>query len=207
MLCAEVGGRDVLDPAQRVVWVSRDPSVVKDDRRVAVSGGRDHPERHLLLADVLAKPVEVHQPSKRLLQRFGVQHRRAVQAADGQELADVAREPSRAANRHQRREHVPESQLAPEAQPVLDRLLNRTMPISRQISRDQRARARSDDHPHLILKLAQQHRQRPGRVRPTRPAPTQYQTRATPSITLPVHDPNPTRIAATRATRPRLSRA
>ena len=47
------------------------------------------------------------------------------------------------------------------------------MPVGRQIRRDQRARARPNDHPHLILKLAQQHRQRPGRVRPTRPAPTQ----------------------------------
>ena len=80
------------------------------------------------------------------------------------------------------------------------------MPIGRQIRRDQRPRARPDDHPHLILKLAQQHRQRPGRVRPTRPAPTQHQTRAAPSITLHAHDPNPTRITATRATRPRLNR-
>ena len=206
MLCAEVGGRDVLDPAQRIVWVSRDPALVKDDRAVAVGGGRDHPERQPLRADVLAQLVEVHQPSERLLQRFGVQDRRGVQAAHRQKLADVAREPSHPARRHQRREHVPKPQLAPEAQPVLDRLLNRTMPVGRQIRRDQRARARPDDHPHLILKLAQQHRQRPGRVRPTRPAPTQHQTRAAPSITLHAHDPKPTRITATRATRPRLNR-
>ena len=83
MLRAQVGGRDVLDPAQRIVWVSRDPALVKDDRPVAVGGGRDHPERHPLLADVLAQPVEVDQPSKRLRQRFGVQDRRGVQAADG----------------------------------------------------------------------------------------------------------------------------
>ena len=138
MLCAQLGGRDVLDAAQRIVAVSRDPALVKDDRPVAVGGSSDHPERHPLLADVLAEPVEVHQPSKRLLQRFGVQHRRGVQAADGQKLADVAHEPSRPAKRHQRREHVPESQLAPETEPVLDRLLNRTMPISHQIRRDQR---------------------------------------------------------------------
>ena len=75
------------------------------------------------------------------------------------------------------------------------------MPVGRQIRRDQRARARPDDHPHLILELAQQHRQRPGCVRPTRPAPTQHQTRAAPSITLPAHAPNPTWIAATRAGR------
>ena len=37
------------------------------------------------------------------------------------------------------RAHVPESQIAPEAQPVLDRLLNRAMPISRQIRREQPA--------------------------------------------------------------------
>ena len=201
MLCAQLGGRDILDAAQRIVAVSRDPALVKDDRPVAVGGGSDHPERHPLLADVLAEPIEVHQPSKRLLQRFGVQHRRRVQAADGQKLADVADKPSRPAKRHQRREHVPKSQLAPEAEPVLDRLLNRTMPVGRQISRDQRARARPDDHPHLILELAQQHRQRPGRVGPTRPAPTQHQTRAAPSIALHAHDSNPTWIAATRAGR------
>jgi hypothetical protein len=129
-----------------------------------------------------------------------------VQAVDGQKLADVAHEPTRTARRHQRREHVPESQLAPETEPVLDRLFSRTMPIGHQIRRDQRARARPDDHPHLILELAQQHRQRPGRVRPTRPTATQHQTRTGPSITLPAHDPKPTRITATRATRPRLNR-
>ena len=62
MLCAQFGRRDVLDPAQRVLAVSRDPALVKDDRSVAVGGGRDHPERQPLRADVLAEPVEVHQP-------------------------------------------------------------------------------------------------------------------------------------------------
>ena len=70
---------------------------------------------------------------------------------DGQKLADVAHKPSRSARRHQRRKHVPESQLAPEAQPMLDRFLHRTMPIGHQIRRDQRARARLNDHPHLVL--------------------------------------------------------
>ena len=189
MICVQLGGRDVLDPAQRVVAVSRRPALMKDDRPVAVSGGRDYPKRQLLLADVLAQLVKVHQPSKRRPQRFGVQYRRGVQAAHGQELADVAREPSRPAKRHQRREHVPESQLPPETQPVFDRLFNRTMPICRQVRRDQRPRARPDDHLHLILKLAQQHRQRPGCVGPTRPAATQHQTRAAPAITLNAHGP------------------
>ena len=110
----QVGGRDVLDPAQRVLAVSRNPALVKHDRPVAVGGARDHPEREALLADVLAQLVEIHQPCKRPRQRFGVQDRRAVHAADGQKLADVAHKPSRAANRHQRRAHVPESQIAPE---------------------------------------------------------------------------------------------
>ena len=158
MFYAQAGGRDVLDPAQRVLAVSRNPALVKHDRAVAIGGGRDHPERQPLLADVLAQLLEVHQPRKRPRQRFGVQERRGVDAADGQKLADVAHEPSRAAKRHQRREHVPESQIAPEPQPVLDRLLGRTMPVGRQIRRDQRPRARPDDHPHLILELGQQHR-------------------------------------------------
>ena len=115
MLSTEVGSRDVLDPAQRIVWVSRDSALVKDDRAVAVRRGRDHPERQPLRTDVLGQLVEVHQPAERLLQRFGVQDRRGVQAAHGQKLADVAREPSHPARRHQRREHVPKPQIAPEA--------------------------------------------------------------------------------------------
>ena len=58
MLCAQLGGRDVLDAAQRIVAVSRDPALVKDDRPVAVRGGRDHPERQPLRADVLVQLVE-----------------------------------------------------------------------------------------------------------------------------------------------------
>ena len=76
MLCAQRGGRDVLDPAQRIVGVSRNPALVKDDRPVAVGGGRDDPEREPLLADVLGQLVEVDQPCKRLRERFGVQDRR-----------------------------------------------------------------------------------------------------------------------------------
>ena len=167
--------------------MSRDPALVKDDRAVAVRGGRDHSERQALLADVLAELVEVDQPAERLRQRFGVQDRRAVQAADGQKLADVADKPSRAAGRHQRREHVPEAQLAPEAQPVVDRLVHRTMPIGRQIRRDQRPCARPDDHAHLILKLGQQHRQHPGCVGATRAAAAQHQTRVAPCAILPAH--------------------
>ena len=66
MLRTEVGDSDVLDPAQRVVWVTRDPALVKDDRPVAVCGGRDDPERDPLLADVLVQLVEVDEPSERL---------------------------------------------------------------------------------------------------------------------------------------------
>ena len=75
MFDPQVGGRDVFDPAQRVLAVSRNPALVKHDRPVAVGGGRDHPERHPLLADVLAQLVEVHQPRKRPWQRLGVQDR------------------------------------------------------------------------------------------------------------------------------------
>ena len=192
----QVGGRDVLDPAQRILAVSRNPALVKHDRPVAIGGGRDHPEREALLADVLAQLVEIHQPCKRPRQRFGVQDRRAVHAAHRQKLADVAHKPSRAADRHQRRAHVPESQIAPEPQPVLDRLLGRTMPISHQIRRDQRARARPDDHPHLILKLGQQHRQRPGCVGATRPAATQHQTHLAACTSLAAHDLIPSRSPA-----------
>ena len=110
-----------------------------------------------------------------------------MEAADGQELADVAQEPSRAAGRHQRREHITESQLAPEPHPVVDRLLDGTMPIGRQVRRDQRARARPDDHADLILELGQQHRQRPGCVRATRPAATQHQTDVAPCTILLAH--------------------
>ena len=37
-------------------------ALMKHHRPVAISGGRDHPERHPLLADVLAQLIEVHQP-------------------------------------------------------------------------------------------------------------------------------------------------
>jgi len=58
------------------------------------------------------------------------------------------------------------------------------MPISLQIRRDQRPPARPDDQFHLIDKLGQQHRQRPERVRTTRPAATQHQTRVAPCAIL-----------------------
>ena len=110
-----------------------------------------------------------------------------MHAADGQKLADVAHEPSRAAKRHQRCAHVAESQITPEPQPVLDRLLGRPMPIGRQVRRDQRPRARADDHPHLILKLGQQHRQHPRCVSATRPAAAEHQTHLAARTILPAH--------------------
>ena len=70
------GGRDVLDPAQRILAVSRNPTLMKHDRPIAIGGSRDHPERQPLLADVLVQLVEVHQPRKRPRQRLGVQDRR-----------------------------------------------------------------------------------------------------------------------------------
>ena len=130
-----------------------------------------------------------------------------MHAAHRQKLADVAHKPSRAANRHQRRAHVPESQIAPEAQTVLDRLLSRTMPVGHQIRRDQRPRARPDDHPHLILQLGQQHRQRPGRVRATRPAATQHQTHVAAAPFCPPHGLTPRDRPGNHATRPCLSAA
>ena len=54
MLWPQLGGGDVLDPTQRVLAMSRNPAVMKHDRPVAISGGRDDPEHYLLLADVLA---------------------------------------------------------------------------------------------------------------------------------------------------------
>ena len=56
-------------PAQRVIVVSRDPGLVNDERLLALGGGGDHPKRHPLLADVVAEPVEVHQPSERRRQK------------------------------------------------------------------------------------------------------------------------------------------
>ena len=65
MLWLQLGSGDVLDPAQRVLAVSRNPALVEHDRVVAIGGGRDHPEREALLADVLAQLVEVHQSCER----------------------------------------------------------------------------------------------------------------------------------------------
>ena len=76
MLGAQLRGCDVLDPAQRVVAVARNPALVKDDRPVAVGGGRDDPDRQPLLADVLAELVEIDQLVECLRERFGVQERR-----------------------------------------------------------------------------------------------------------------------------------
>ena len=64
MLWAQLG-RDVLDATQSIVAVSRDSIMVKDDEAVAMRRGSDHPDRHSLLADVLAQLVEIHDPSKR----------------------------------------------------------------------------------------------------------------------------------------------
>ena len=200
MLRAEVGGRDVLDPAQRIVWVSR---VFRPGER-RPSGCRERasrPPRAPTAARGCSRPARRSRPALQSVcfSGSGCRYRRGVQAAHRQKLADVAREPSHPPGAISGANTSPNRSSRQKRSPSSIASSTERCRVGRQIRRDQRPRARPDDHPHLILELAQQHRQRPDAYGSTRPTPTQTPNPHRPLDHSPRSRSQPTRITATRA--------